>query len=153
MNFNKNPRLDALDMKLLELLLSGNSNSQIAVKLKKPLSTIQRRTRRLLQAGFVDITYELNYKKFGYKKGLLHVYLRDGNASEIGQQIMQIDNILKVTIHIGNSDVVAEYACVDAQQLLTLMAKVKELDGVEKVVWSEEVYSLPATKNQFTNAS
>jgi hypothetical protein len=53
---------------------------------------------------------------------------------------------LSVSIHIGNSDVVAEYVCKETSELLALIANVKHLDAVDRVVWSEEVTSMPAQK-------
>ena len=40
-------RIDNMDMKVIELLTFGFNNKQISNKLKVPLSTIQRRTRKL----------------------------------------------------------------------------------------------------------
>jgi DNA-binding Lrp family transcriptional regulator len=135
-------RLDDIDLKIASLLLSGKSNSQMAALLKKPVSTIQRRSRRLLQSGIIEIKYELNYKRFGYKKGFLHIYLTNGDIYESAEKVRNLDHILSVSIHIGNSDVVAEYVCKDSGQLLELMAKIKKLPTVEKVVWSEEVSNM-----------
>ena len=42
-----NIRLDDIDMKIIELLTFGKSNKEISDKLVVPLSTIQRRTRKL----------------------------------------------------------------------------------------------------------
>ena len=142
---------DELDLKILEFMLSGFSNRDIANEVKKPLSTIQRRTRQLLESELIKPRYELNYKKFGYKKGLLHIYLHDGNAQEIAEKVSSIKNILSASIHIGNSDVVAEYVCSDSGELLALMALLKKLPAVQRVVWSEEVFFMPAHKPLIPN--
>jgi DNA-binding Lrp family transcriptional regulator len=138
--------IDSLDLKLLELLLSGLNNSQMADKLKKPLSTVQRRTRLLIERGLIRNTFTLNYAKMGYKKGLLHVYLASGKADTIAAEIAEMRGILSVSAHIGNSDLVCEFVFRESKQILDLIANVKSIEGVDRIVWSEEVYSTP-TKN------
>ena len=43
--------LDEIDYRILHQMLAGNNNKQSAFKLKIPLSTIQRRTKKLIQKG------------------------------------------------------------------------------------------------------
>ena len=42
-----------LDQKLIELLLNGYTNKRIALEAKSPLSTIQRRIRRIFEAQYL----------------------------------------------------------------------------------------------------
>jgi DNA-binding Lrp family transcriptional regulator len=142
---NRSDKLDGFDRKLLECMLSGLSNREISNRVRRPLSTVQRRTRQILESGLIKTKYELDYKQFGYKKGLLHIYLNDGNVHEIVESIASLEHILSVSIHIGNSDVVAEYACKDSSELLEMMARLKKIPAVERIVWSEEVSSIDAT--------
>jgi DNA-binding Lrp family transcriptional regulator len=125
-------------------LLAGLTNTQIASKTGKPLSTIQRRTRQIIESGFLKPTFEIDYSRLGMKKGLLHVYLDDGDIHLTAQKILHMDGVLAVSIHIGNSDVVADYACAHSSDLLNLIASVKKMPNVERVVWSEEVQKLVA---------
>jgi Lrp/AsnC family transcriptional regulator for asnA, asnC and gidA len=134
-------------------MVAGYSNRAISNKIKKPLSTVQRRTRQLLERGLIKHTYKINYKKLGYKVGLLHIYLSDGNAQELAEKIHFIKDVLSVSIHLGNSDVVAEYACQDTMSLIELMAEVKGLPGVRNVVWSEEVSAIATDNNLQSSAS
>jgi DNA-binding Lrp family transcriptional regulator len=139
-------KIDEIDHNLLGLIMVGLSNREISKKVKIPLSTIQRRTRLLFGMGIIRRRYELDYQKLGYKKGYLHIYLSDGDVYSITEHLRHLDNILSVSIHIGNSDVVAEYVCKETSELLALIANVKHLDAVDRVVWSEEVTSMPAQK-------
>jgi DNA-binding Lrp family transcriptional regulator len=127
-------------------MIHGFSNADIADEIKKPLSTIQRRSRRLITSGLIEMKYRIDYKKLGYKKGFLHVYLKDGKIYEVAERLRNIDHVLSVSIHIGNSDVVAEYVTLDSSDLLTLMAAVKHMPTVDRVVWSEEVTYAEAAK-------
>jgi len=129
-------------------MLEGYSNQVIANKIKKPLSTVQRRTRRLLESGLIKHRYELDYQKLGYKKGLLHIYLNYGNPQELAEKMLSIKNILSTSIHIGNSDEVAEYACIDGNDFLEIMGEVKKLPGIKNVIWSEEVFLFKADSNK-----
>ena len=43
--------LDDSDLGIIKLLVAGHNNQQIANEMKIPLSTVQRRTRRILKRG------------------------------------------------------------------------------------------------------
>jgi DNA-binding Lrp family transcriptional regulator len=60
--------LDELGLKIVNCMLAGDSNQTIAKKLKKPLSTVQRRTRQLLQSGLIKHRYEFDYKMYVTKR-------------------------------------------------------------------------------------
>jgi hypothetical protein len=51
--------------------------------------------------------------------------------------------ILSSSVHVGNSDVVGEFVYEDSDQLVDTISNKKHLDGVSKVLWSEEVSSVP----------
>ncbi len=78
--FDKN--IDAIDINIINLIVLYKTNKEISKELKIPLSTIQRRVRNLIAARYVVSNIEVNYQMFGFKTGLLHVYLRNGNIEE-----------------------------------------------------------------------
>lgn len=129
-------------------MLSGNTNSQIAIKVSKPLSTIQRRTKRLIKMGWITPTFKIDYSKFGLKRGFLHIYLNDGDVHSVAEQVSRMAGVLSVSVHIGNSDVVAEFVSKDGPELLELTMQVKKMPHVQRIVWSEEVVAIPG-KNSF----
>ena len=43
---------------------------------------------------------------------------------------------------MGNSDIVGEFVYEDSEQIVELISRVKQLNEVEKIVWSEEMYLL-----------
>jgi Lrp/AsnC family transcriptional regulator for asnA, asnC and gidA len=141
--------LDERDREILRLLISNTSNRAIATKLKIPMSTVQRRTRRLFEKGIVRMKYELNHKKLGFRKGLLHVYLKDGNLQGIAEEISKIRGMESTSIHIGNSDIVGLFIFSEASHLLDIMSECKKIEGVDRVLWSEEVMNIfePATSS------
>ena len=58
--------LDLRDQSILLLMLAGKGNRAIATKLHIPMSTVQRRTRKLLEKDIIRVRYELNHKRLGF---------------------------------------------------------------------------------------
>jgi DNA-binding Lrp family transcriptional regulator len=129
----------------------GLDNKTISKDLKTPLSTIQRRTRILLRLGYVSQVFQPNYKKLGLKKGLLHVYIRNGEMKKVAQDLLSNDGIMSAGVHVGNSDIVGEFVYEDSEQLVDLISQVKEMERVDRVVWSEEVFLLPGKKQSMVS--
>ena len=50
-------------------------------------------------------------------------------------------------VHVDNSDIVGEFVYEDSEQLIDLISRVKSIDGVDRVVWSEEVFLLGGKKH------
>jgi len=143
-NNNNNNNHDNIDKKIIELLIANHDNSYISQKLDIPLSTIQRRTRKLFEKEIISTKVELNYEKLGYKRGLLHIYLKRGQLDKIGKIVVEKRGMLSVSVHVGNSDLVALFVYRDSKDLIETMTNIKEIEGVERVLWSEEVYFIPS---------
>ncbi len=90
--------------------------------------------------------YEIDYVKMGYRVGYVHVYVENGSVRQIAEKVRQVNGTETVTIHVGNSDIVARYVCQSNTEILSLLERLKHIDGVAKVVWSEEVDTLPANQ-------
>lgn len=144
----KSMRVDNLDTKIIEFLTFGYNNKQISDKLDIPLSTIQRRTRILGEKELIVTRIEPNYEKLGFKRGLLHIYLSKGEVDSVGQKVSKMKGIISASVHVGNSDIVGFFIYRNTQQLLNLTSDVKKITGVERVMWSEEVYSIKIDKTQ-----
>jgi DNA-binding Lrp family transcriptional regulator len=149
--FTPSRKMDPLDIKIMSLMVSGLPNKQIASKLKVPLSTIQRRTRKLIEKGMISMRAEVNLQMMGFKKGLIHVYISNGNIDQIARKISLLDPIESVEIHIGNSDMIGNTIYNDSKQLLQTISDIKKIEGVEKIVWSEEVYNFTSNDNKMAN--
>jgi predicted RND superfamily exporter protein len=145
-NNNFSHSFDKTDYRVISLLVLGYDNKKISSTLKVPLSTIQRRTRIILLAGIVTLEYIPNFKMLDIKKGLLHTYLRDGKLRKTAEKISEMEGILSVTLHVGNSDVVSEFVYDNSEELVDIIAAIKEIEGVDKVMWSEEISKLPRHK-------
>ena len=140
------PSFDKTDYRVISLLVLGYDNKKISSTLKVPLSTIQRRTRIILLSGIVTLEYTPNFKMLDIKKGLLHTYLRDGKLRKTAEKISEMEGILSVTLHVGNSDIVSEFVYDNSEELVDIIAAIKEIEGVDKVMWSEEIFKLPRHK-------
>lgn len=143
-----NKNIDEIDVKIIDLMILNKTNKQISSQLNLPLSTIQRRTRILLTSGLVKSQVQINYHKFGFKTGLLHVYLKNGNIEEMAKSIYKLDGITSVEIHIGNSDILGNVIYKDSGDLLNLVTTIKNMNEVERIVWSERVYQSPSKINE-----
>lgn len=151
---NRKLRLDELDIELIDLLFSGTSSRKCAEILKKPVSTIQRRVRQLIQNGYLRPMFGLGYSELRLKRGFLHVYLKDGSTQNVMAKLLPRIGIHSVGIHLGNSDLVAHFVYHDSRDVLELIGWTKHLEGVSKVLWSEEVSSestSPKLAGMFTN--
>jgi hypothetical protein len=59
------------------------------------------------------------------------------------EKVSNMSGITTVSTHIGNSDIVADFVYQNSEQIIDIASSIKRLQGVEKAVWSEEVYVLP----------
>ena len=154
LNFNKRTKrqkvnnldlrkVNQKDIKIVGLLVAQYNNKQISSELQIPLSTIQRRTRQILEKGLVQHFFKPNYKQLGLKKGMIHVYLADSSMKPTAEKISTMDGITSVSIHIGNSDIVADFVYKDSEQIVDTISSIKKLESVKRIVWSEEAYVLP----------
>lgn len=139
--------LDSVGRNILQLLLQNYNNKEISANLKIPLSTTQRRVRNLIENEFISSRSELNYKKFGCKQGLLHIYLNDGNLDEILDKLSNLIGIVSIEVHIGNSDILAGIIYKEGPELLKVVTSIKQMEGVERIVWSEMILQYPIKRN------
>lgn len=144
--------LDKIDYKIISLLIPGFENKEISKQLGIPLSTVQRRTRNIIRNGTVEKRIQPNFKRIGVKKGLLHIFTKSGDIKESAQEISELDGILSSSVHVGNSDVVAEFFYEDSEQLIDTIIRIKLLENVERVLWSEEVFTIPVDTNNIVNS-
>ena len=134
--------IDSIDLSIIQYMLQGNSNTEIAKLLDKPLSTIQRRTRKLIEAGFVRTSFRLDFKKFGLRKGMLYFKCKSANLKEAVSQIARIRGVESVGAYLGSLDVIANVVYADSIEVLDIISKAQALDLISDVTWSEEIHSI-----------
>ena len=135
--------IDEKDIKIISSLMSGYDSQRISSEFQIPLSTVQRRTRLIIQSGLLQHYFKPDYRRLGLKKGMIHVYLRDGDMKSTAGKVSGMEGITSVSIHIGNSDIVADFVYRDSEQIVDIVSSIKKIEGVDRTVWSEEVYAFP----------
>ncbi|HEX5187226.1 MAG TPA: hypothetical protein VFV86_10085 [Nitrososphaeraceae archaeon] len=96
-----------------------------------------------MESELVKIEYQPNFRLLGITKGMLHAYLRNGQLRDTAEKISEMEGILSASIHVGNSDVVSEFVYDNSEDLVDIIGEIKQLEGVDRVLWSEEIVKLP----------
>lgn len=139
--------IDETDLRLLDLLIKNNSNKQMSSTLDIPLSTTQRRVRKLIEKGFIVTKNYIDFTRFGFKSGSIHIYLSDGNIDSILDKVSKLKGVTALEVHIGNSDIIAGVVYKEGKELLNIIAAIKRMVGVDRIVWSERIFEHPITSN------
>jgi DNA-binding Lrp family transcriptional regulator len=144
-NTTKENRLSDTDKEILKVLLSPDdgikhSSLMLTKKLGIPLTTIQRRKKRL-EKEFLTSSYTLNVERFGWRRVDLLIYTRNGKTDPVANRLLENEEVVYVGKSIGEHtiDLRVEIIVRDNAELLDILEKVKAMDGVSDVVWSEIV--------------
>lgn len=138
-------RLSDTDKEILKVLLSPgddikHSSLSLAKELGIPITTIQRRKKRL-EEEFLTSSYTLNVERFGWRRVDLLIYTRNGKTDPVANKLLENEEVVYVGKSIGEHtiDLRVEIIVRDNAELLDILEKVKAMDGVNDVVWSEIV--------------
>src|SRR5437867_7027255 len=136
-------RLTKADKHILACLLGSRgkvSSVELARKLEIPLTTVQRRRKRL-ESEFLEVDYSLRLDKLGWRNADLLISTSSGAASSIGKELLSHNAITRVCRSIGEHtiDLHAEIVFKNNTELLNVIEWIKRLDGVKEVVWTEPV--------------
>ena len=137
------PALSDIDRKILKILLVPDGDIQsntIATELGIPISTIRRRRRRL-ENEFLKTYHILDIEKFGWRRVDFFISVKNGKVNTIANNLIGVDEVTYVGKSIGEHtiDLRIETIVKDNSTLLDLLEKIKGMDGVNDVVWSEIV--------------
>jgi DNA-binding Lrp family transcriptional regulator len=136
-------RLTDTDKQILRSLVSSRgriSSVELSRKLEIPLTTIQRRRKRL-ESEFLEVAYSLKLEKLGWRRADLLVSTFKGTSPNVGKGLLTHNSITRVCRSIGEHtiDLHAEIVFKDNTELLNVIEWIKSLDGVKDVVWTEPV--------------
>jgi DNA-binding Lrp family transcriptional regulator len=135
---------------LLELVLKGYQNKKIAIEVNTPLSTIQRRIRKIFENQYVIRKNELNYNKLGLRKGYLQISLKGDNSHTVVQKLASISGITSIAEVTGNFfDILCTCIFKNTDELFSLIEYIKTIERIDKVAWAEEVRSLEVRQTAF----
>ncbi|MBN1501964.1 Lrp/AsnC family transcriptional regulator [Candidatus Woesearchaeota archaeon] len=135
-------KLDALDMQVLEILEKDSKLSikQISKMVKKPITTIHNRIKKLeLQGIITQYTIKLNYEKLGRAISayiLITVkYLEDNRVSqsEIGNKVKNRKEVESVSVITGEKDIIIKVRVASISQLNKLITNyLRNIEGIDK---------------------
>lgn len=83
----------------------------------------------------------LDIEKFGWRRVDFFISIRHGMINTVASKLMSLNDITYVGKSIGEHtiDLRVESIVKDNTVLLDLLEKIKEMEGVEDVLWSEIV--------------
>jgi len=137
------PALSHTDLEILKTLLGSTeriSSLQLSKQLGIPLSTVQRR-RKKIESDLLEASYSLRVEKFGWRKVSLFISVQNGRTLAIAKELLSWkDCTILVSRTMGKNDVdlMAECLVSGNDALLRLIERVKAI-GVQDVSWSETV--------------
>ena len=140
----KETNVSDLDRKLLKILLLPNgdlkSSKSLSSKLGIPITTVRRRRKRL-ESKFLKLHYVLDIEKFGWKRVDFFISIRNGLVNAVANKLLDSDEVTYVGKSIGEHtiDLRVETIVRDNASILDILEKIKAMDGVQDVVWSEIV--------------
>lgn len=149
--------LSSLDKKILQYFFSSNHNFtsiMLSKKLGVPLSTVQRRRKRLEEI-LVETGYSPKLDKLGWRTGNLSISVAGVDVAELGRNILEMNEmVLSATRTIGESriDLVLEVIFRTNSDLISLIEQIKQKDGVREVFWNESIELLGKNKNGYIKA-
>lgn len=138
------PTLSDADKKIIHQLFSSEGDVPslaLSKELEIPLSTIQRRRKRL-EDNLIERSYSLKAEVFGFRTATLFIATTDGKTLSVGKQVLEMDSaVTSVTRTLGENamDLKAEVVFKNNSDLLSLIELIKSRDGVRDVCWSESI--------------
>jgi DNA-binding Lrp family transcriptional regulator len=133
-----------VERKLLKILLLPNgdlkSSRSLSAKLGLHITTVRRRRKRL-ESIFLKIHYVLDIEKFGWKRVDFFISIRNGMVNAVAKKLLDINEVTYVGRSIGEHTIDLRIGTIvkDNASILDLLEKIKAMDGVRDVVWSEIV--------------
>jgi len=137
--------IDKINLKIIDELLSNADvgSSDIAKKIKIPLSTVQRRRRNLEKMSIIRKNYELDLGIFGLRMAEIYLEIENGETQRVVSQLktQKENQIVNTFLRVGdpqiNASVVVVYKA--SEQLFTIIENMKKNPNISKVSWSEYV--------------
>lgn len=142
--------LSAIDKKILKALLESHgspSSLQLSRELQIPLSTVNRRRKRL-EEQFISQSYSLRYAVFGKRHITFIISLGAGDRSQVAKEILTFKGVTTITRTFGDSlDLKAEAVLETNEDLVSLVEKIKCNAGAQSVSWFESIEVLENNKD------
>ena len=148
--------LDKINLKIIEELLNNGEikSSEIASKLRIPLSTIQRRRATLEKLAILKKNYSLDVTKMGLRVAEISISTKKGSSRKILDEIYSRHRkaITDMSLRVGNPDTNISFKIVykDSSRLFNLLEEIKGNQMVDKVDWSEYITEKKNNQSSFS---
>lgn len=141
------PILSNADKKILKSLIASSCNVSsltLSRELEIPLSTVQRRRKRL-EANLIEITYQLKLEKFGWRTATLFITTANTSTRQIGEELMTWEKeVVAVKRCMGENAAHLQVEIIfrTNRELCDIIERIKTIEGVANVSWSEAIESI-----------
>ena len=134
---------DSIDINIIrELLAKADIKSvDIASKYKVPISTIQRRRKRL-EDSILEKKYLIDITKRDLRTGIILANVKRGKAREVAKMILERhkSNAISSSIRINDqNNVITEIIYNTSSELYNILENIKKIPYVSSATWSELV--------------
>jgi DNA-binding Lrp family transcriptional regulator len=149
--------LDKLNLKIIEELLNNGDikSSEIASRLKIPLSTVQRRRATLEKFDILKKNYSLDVTKMGLRVAEVSISTKKGSSRKVLDEIYNRHRkyITDMSLRVGNPDTNISFRIVykNSSRLFNLLEEIKGNQMVDKVDWSEYITEKKNNQSSFSD--
>jgi DNA-binding Lrp family transcriptional regulator len=149
--------LDRINLKIIEELLNNGEikSSEIASKLKIPLSTIQRRRATLEKFDILKKNYSLDVTKLDLRVAEVSISTKKGSSRKVLDEIYNRHRkyITDMSLRVGNPDTNISFRIVykNSSRLFNLLEEIKGNLMVDKVGWSEYITEKKNNQSSFSD--
>lgn len=132
-----------IDNRMLKLLLSTGGkvrSSELSKRLGIPLSTVQRRRKRMEDSYLVKY-YSLDFQKFGLRRIDILISTTGGATINLGRALLKRSGVIVAARTIGEHTIDLKIGALvrSNAEVLDLLEEIKSMDGVRDAVWTETV--------------
>jgi DNA-binding Lrp family transcriptional regulator len=137
--------LDKINLRIIDELLTNADvgSSDIARKIKIPLSTVQRRRRNLERMSVIKKNYELDLGIFGVRIAEISLEIKNGETQRVVSQLksQKENQIVNTFLRVGDPQINASVVVVykTSEQLFTIIESMKKNPNISRVSWSEYI--------------
>jgi DNA-binding Lrp family transcriptional regulator len=113
-------------------------------KLAAPISTVQRRRQRL-EENHLEQSCSLKVHKFGWSTAVVFVSTNSRAIESVAKEILEIDDSVTLVTQMVGADTIdlkVDVLFKSRPQLQFLLERIKSLNGVNSIFWSEPVQIL-----------
>lgn len=129
----KNPEIDGLDLKIIELLQRNGRipYRDIARSINTPEATVRYRMKRLLDDGIITISAFINTGKVRHENvAYIEIKVKPDFFEAALEQLVSMENISYLSAVTGEFDIMLEYIYKDNEDLLAFINWLKQKDVV-----------------------